>query len=303
MIKEGWVLGRDKNAMWLKKEDQEVVFDIIIPMSEGILFVMYMKCNIDSEVAGASAATNKKIVLIKKVHEWLGHSNEDATHETAKQLGWQLSRGELGVCDACTKAKAKQKNLHTKMAEEMTNKAMKPNQHMYLDLATIKSPKSMPNVPLKVWHIIMDELMGLKFSNFFKTKAAMVEPTCELLNKWKMNKMPVKIIWMDNAGENNKLKERSESANWKLGIDFEFTARVTPQQNHLAEIGFAVIANKGHALFASVNVPLKLRYKLVNEAFKMAMLLNGLVVVEINGKKATRFEHWYGKNPAFVNHL
>ena len=35
----------------------------------------------------------------------------------------------------------------------------------------------------------------------------------------------------------------------------------------------------------------------------MAMLLDGLVVVEINGKKATRFEHWYGKNPAFVNHL
>ena len=78
---------------------------------------------------------------------------------------------------------------------------------------------------------------------------------------------------------------------------------MTPQQNHLAEIGFAVIANKGHALFASVNVPLKLQYKLVNEAFKMATLLYGLVVVEINGKKATRFEHWYGKNPAFVNHL
>ena len=52
----------------------------------------------------------------------------------------------------------------------------------------------------------------------------MVEPTCELLNKWKMNKMPVKIIQLDNTRENNKLKERSESANWKLGIDFEFTA-------------------------------------------------------------------------------
>ena len=170
MIKEGWVLSGDKNAMWLKKGDQEVVFDIIIPTSEGILFVMYMKCNINGEVAGASAATNKKIVLIKKAHEWLGHSNEDATHETAKQLGWQLSQGELGVCDACTEAKAKQKNLHTKMAEEMTDKAMKPNQCMYLDLATIKSPKSMPNVPLKVWCIIVDELMGLNFQISLKPR-------------------------------------------------------------------------------------------------------------------------------------
>jgi hypothetical protein len=40
--------------------------------------------------------------------------------------------------------------------------------------------------------------------------------------------------WLDNAGENKKLKECSKSANWKLDIEYKFTAWDTPEQNHLA---------------------------------------------------------------------
>ena len=45
-------------------------------------------------------------------------------------------------------------------------------------------------------------------------------------------------------GENIKLQARSQSADWKLNITYEYTARDTPQQNHLAEVGFALLANK-----------------------------------------------------------
>jgi hypothetical protein len=48
---------------------------------------------------------------------------------------------------------------------------------------------------------------------------------------------------MDGAGENKKLQKRSDSKDWKLEIDYEITARATPQQNHLAELGFATLAN------------------------------------------------------------
>jgi hypothetical protein len=42
-----------------------------------------------------------------------------------------------------------------------------------------------------------------------------------------------------------------------LDIQYEFMARDTPQQNHLAELGFAVLANRGRALMHRATVPMK----------------------------------------------
>jgi hypothetical protein len=131
----------------------------------------------------------------------------------------------------------------------------------------------------------------------------MVEPTCQLLNQWKQENTPAKYVRLDNAGENELLKARAQSKDWKLNLTFEFTARDTPQQNHLAELGFASLANKGRALMARANVPLKVRYKLFKEAFATATLLDGLMTVEVDGELATRCQHFCGKNPAFVKDL
>ena len=51
------------------------------------------------------------------------------------------------------------------------------------------------------------------------------------------------------------------------------------------------------------NVPENIRYLLSNEAFMTATLLNGLVIVEINGRKATRYEHWDDQIPKFAANL
>jgi len=91
---------------------------------------------------------------------------------------------------------------------------------------------------------MVDERTQLKFSDFFPTKNGMVEPTCAKLMKWKQTDIPVQFIRLDNAGENKLLKTRSESSDWKLCIKFEFTARDTPQQNHLAELAFITLANR-----------------------------------------------------------
>ena len=84
----------------------------------------------------------------------------------------------------------------------------------------------------------------------------MVEPILEQINKWKAAGKTVKYIWLDNAGKKKKLKACSESSDWKMNITFEFMARDTQQQNHSAEIRFAVIANCGRALMYHANVPL-----------------------------------------------
>jgi hypothetical protein len=60
---------------------------------------------------------------------------------------------------------------------------------------------------------------------------------------------------MDNGGENIKFEKRTNSKDWKLGIAFKKTARDTPQQNSLAEIGLTVVANKACAMRAQANIP------------------------------------------------
>jgi hypothetical protein len=52
---------------------------------------------------------------------------------------------------------------------------------------------------------------------------------------------------MGNAGKSKLLQSHCENANWKLKIQPKYTARYTPQQNHLAELGFAILSNQGDA--------------------------------------------------------
>lgn len=131
----------------------------------------------------------------------------------------------------------------------------------------------------------------------------MVEPTLEQIQKWKNNKLIVKHMRMDNACENKKLQQRAESNNWKFDISFKYTARNTPQQNYLAELGFAVLANKGRAMMYRANVPKAMCYQIFPKAFETATLLDGLVTVNIDGKILTHYKHFFCHEPRFIKYL
>ena len=88
-----------------------------------------------------------------------------------------------------------------------------------------------------------------------------------------------------------------------MNCEFEFTARDTPQQNSLAEVGFATLANCGGAMMHHANLPMMDRYCLAHEAFQCATHLDGLMVVEVNGVTKTHYEHFIGQNPMFTKHL
>src|SRR6185312_12293920 len=103
---------------------------------------------------------------------------------------------------------------------------------MFMDLISIKKSDGKVH---KNWRILVDEATGMKFTDFFNTKDGMVEPTLEMIQKLKNQGKEVKYIWCDNGGKNKAMKSRSNSSNWKLGIEYEFTARETQQHNHLAE--------------------------------------------------------------------
>eukprot|EP00957_Ditylum_brightwellii_P031781 2410183-Ditylum_brightwellii.AAC.1 len=80
---------------------------------------------------------------------------------------------------------------------------------------------------------------------------------CTKFHKLKESGMPVKVIRCDNAGENLLLQKQANSAAWKLNIKFEYTARDTPQQNSLAEVGLAILSNRGRAMMIAANVPME----------------------------------------------
>jgi hypothetical protein len=310
---EGWNLSGDSNAIWLTKGDVEIRFDIKILTPKGVLYAMYhqrhteiaaptvVAPNQETPTVMAVAPTPKRM-SVKKAHDMLGHTtNEKAVGKTALALGWELTKGTLGLCEPCTEAKAKQKNLSRHPDAQPSTK---DESRIYLDIGTIKKTQNGPKVYKGNWRIMVDKRTQLTFSDFFDTKNGMVEETCEQLHRrLKQSGRGAKIIRLDNAGENKLLQQRSQSADWKLNITYEFTARDTPQQNHLAELGFTHRANYGRALMAQANVPLNIRYKVFTKAFKTATSLDGLTVLKIGNQEATRYEHWCGKNPEFSEYL
>jgi hypothetical protein len=298
MTAKRWIMGGNKSSIWIKKGRNEVTFDLMIPTTKGMMFPMYFAR--DAEIAGATI-DQAPTMTIEQAHVRLGHSSEEATRKTAKALNWIITKGTLKPCDACAAPKAKQKNV-PKTSSMSPSNTTKDKSRIYLDIATINCPDK-KQAYKKNWCIMVDERTGTKFTDFYDTKDGIIEPTCAQLTRWETTGHGVKYIRMDNAGENTALQERSDSSDWKLGIKFQYAARNTPQQNHLVELGFAHITKLGRALMNHANVPLKWRFKLFAKAFKTATLLDGLRVIKLDGVNDTRFKHWCGTNPKFIEHL
>jgi len=114
----------------------------------------------------------------------------------------------------------------------------------------------------------------------------------------------LKILRIDNAGENRKLQARCESSNWKLEITYEYTARDTPQQDSLVKVAIANVNKQLNALMARANVPDDIEHILYHKAGETVVKVDGLVPVTINGETKTRYENWNnGKKPSFAKHL
>jgi hypothetical protein len=94
---------------------------------------------------------------------------------------------------------------------------------------------------------MVDERTQMKFSLFCATKNGMV-PTLNQLKRWNKSGMEVKFIQPDNAGENVNLHKTSNSKDYKMNLQFEFTARNAPQENHISDLGFPVLIDRGRSM-------------------------------------------------------
>lgn len=102
-----------------------------------------------------------------------------------------------------------------------------------------------------------------------------------------------------------KLEKRAESVEWQAlqPLDFEFTSRDTPQHNNLAELAFPYLAGRARAMMSAAHIPPDVRGKVAIEAIKLATQLDGLILVKLNGKLASRDEHVFGSNPKWSKNL
>jgi hypothetical protein len=224
---------------------------------------------------------------------------------SAKELGWEITRGKLKPRGHCACSKAKQKNVSK---EATTEKSKRPCERVYLDLSKITVPHSdgtESSISKKNWRIMVDEATGKKWSSFHNSKAGMVEPTCELLNVLKSKGLPVTKIHLDPAGENAKLEKQAKSADWVIlqPIDFEFTSRDTPQHNCLAELAFPNLAGKARAMMSAAHCSDDAKGKIALECIRTATMLDGLKVVQLRDVIATRDAHVNGSNPAWARNL
>eukprot|EP00985_Skeletonema_marinoi_P020006 scaffold11691_cov76-Skeletonema_marinoi.AAC.1 len=304
LAEQGWTIVGTSVGFTASKGEQTIKFDIKIQTASGVVFA----CRFvrDREVSTASAGMTKGITMnIKRAHEILGHHNEDNTRKIANHLGWRITRGTLPPCIECAKAKAKQKNVRKK---GVSQKAEKPGGRIYLDVSKVSVRRKNGgefNLPNKWWCIMVDETTGKKYVVFTRTKNGITEPVCEWMNKMKSRGIEIRRIRVDPGGENIKLQKRTQSADWQTlqPVDFEYTSRDTPQHNSLAEVAFPYLAGLGRAMLDTANVPEEERGRLVTQAIQLAVQLDGLRIIEINGKVATRDEHMYGEKPKWTKHM
>ena len=97
-----------KKAITMTNGSMVIKFDIIIPTEHGALFCACLQRTQEVASGGIGKGTQ---ISIANVHELLGHCNENATHKTAKQLEWKITRGALKLCKKYAIAKAHQKNV------------------------------------------------------------------------------------------------------------------------------------------------------------------------------------------------
>ena len=101
------------------------------------------------------------------------------------------------------------------------------------------------------------------------------------------------------AGENQKLAKCTGSSDWAIfqPLDFEFTSRNTTQHNGLEELAFPYITGTACAIMGGALVADDMRVKVALEAIACVTQLDGLVVIEFNGKVAMWDMHMLSANP------
>ena len=77
-----------------------------------------------------------------------------------------------------------------------------------------------------------------------------------------------------------------------LNIQFEYTAKDAPQQNHLVEAGFTTIAARARAMMSHASLNQESLLLLCKEVFQTTTKLDNHTIINIDGELKSLYEHF-----------
>jgi hypothetical protein len=242
------------------------------------------------DVAVVAPSQPGTCMSLMKAHCLFGHPNKDLTQEMAKSLGIEITCGKVLMCEDCTIAKAKQRNLPSVDDDDKTAPTKK-GQLLHLDMMSVKVPKGLT--------LNKNRLRMIADSH----KLDMPDDTCRLFQLLREKGVEIKRLRMDNGGENLSLANMVKSKDWKFPLTIEFTARDTPQQNSLVETAFTANVQRSLAVYVAAGVPKEWRYLLFPHVMKYLSKVKNLQPIELHGKTKPRVKHFFGSMPVWTKHL
>ena len=247
-MKDGWQMnGRWKEGGLMievfKTTRASMKFDRMIPSGSSWLMRIRVRRVFDQAHAAMEPG---KTISMSKFHEMTGHTGEHLLRPTANYMKLKLI-GTLPSCEACEKAKIRQRNIPKKKMKKLPTS---PRYRVFMDICSFKQVSRGGN---RHWLVVVDEFSDYTHSFFLKRKSDQMQIMLIWIRSMsKKHNIEIKRIRLDNSGENRSLQKECDKAN--IGITFEFTAPGTPQQNSVVERRIPALMGRARAMLIQAGI-------------------------------------------------
>jgi hypothetical protein len=241
-INHGWSLGSEGKVITLQKNGTKVKFDHVKSTGSGLTAEVEIVPNVEKSLAVGELDTK---IDVDVLHRLLGHPSENKTRTTAQKMNVELT-GKFSTCEYCVKGKARQK----KVAKSTEKQSTHPFEKLYVDISTMATTSVGGK---KNWVLIVDEFTHMKWSIFLKNKSEFPQKMVNFVKKMSNENHQLKLIRLDNSGENAKFQELLADNNFGH-ILFQYTAPRTPQHNGVVERAFATLLGRMRAMMSAAGL-------------------------------------------------
>jgi hypothetical protein len=198
---------------------------------------------------------------------------------------WSEVKGDFEVCSDCAIAKARQKNV----SKDWKGGSQVPEERVYLDISSIKDESYGGS---RFWTMLVDDYTDYCW--------------CDLKNKvmtqltdLKIAGINVKHIRCNDSGENKSLFQACGAQGY--GINFEFSGRLTPQQNGKVERKFQTFFGRIRAMLSSAGFTEDLRSGVWAECAMTVTFLSN--ITSIKNKTICPHQLLFGSKPRLPKSL
>ncbi|CAM9887516.1 unnamed protein product, partial [Chrysoparadoxa australica] len=259
----------------------------------GRLFLFKMeRMEKDLSVRANSASVGEK-QDINVFHQRMGHLSEDYTRAAAKEWGITLTGGRLRPCEGCAYGKGQQKAVPKSTETRATRKL----ERVLVDTAPMSS-RSLGGS--RNWIMVVDDATRMMWSFFREYRNQLAEVMEDFFEAAKARGEPVKYLRADNAGEH---QGRLQAVCRKHGVQLEYTASNTPQQNGVVERAIATVRRNAVAMLEASEFTADEKGKLWAECINTATYLVNVGPCASNSDHSSRWRSFHGERPKILQYL